>query len=746
MVVSMDRLDRTAGNRDAADRMLQLMFGSAEPAQWRTTGPEAKRAIAQRLLESRPTALHLWQRVAAAVAANNGNGRTAFDATRVAQFVEALNTRPYDGMFQVWHGRTDIVVPHELAIAILLKETTRFDAKAKVRRDGHGLMQVNRTTLLERDFWALLQRYQLVAGPFDPKLSQAEVEQILFDPTTNVLVGILYLRELMARLVARVLDPRERAKFLLMMYNTGPGWTLGFYDERAPGAPVGGALQTANRYRVALVFEDVVSKTIQWPPAPPPPAKGTKRRTPKTSTPPPRYVPVYLIPTQTLLDGKLIWTQMTRAAYEGGMDYTRTGWATFQVLLQLTHPFAPQAGLEEPAEKIVDLFAVVDAAEKRLATPRLLVWRLGLGRPTHLWTDYDVDASTPANALMVKAGEIGHSSDRARTQAVRTICGRCAFLIVYDARTRSMLYAHSNYGDVSPLERELKAVAQWSAEERQGLTVYLGGLGRTAYQREPDRALDEAAMIQKILEVRARLTRLAEQAGAQVALAFPEHVGVGVDTVFDRPSGRLFIQELFFGGRSPVPIPNNEKPTFAEYLDWLRPSAGPRPRPPQGGLEERMPGWMQQIVPTGTLPNMVTRVHAQAAATPKIAVLFDPSLLIGWAGKDAADRLMWQTTLAAQTQHALGLREAADLQLGTPEEAARYRAEGYRVIVVTRAADSLDGPLPASAPPLVVARAIAAAHDQRENPATLSILVDDYLPVSAVPLTDVLARMTDLFA
>ena len=254
MVVSMDRLDKTAGNRDAADRMLQLMFGSAEPAQWRTTGPEAKRAIAHRLLESRPTARHLWQRVAAAVAANNGNGRTAFDATRVAQFVEALNTRPYDGMFQVWHGRTDIVVPHELAIAILLKETTRFDAKAKVRRDGHGLMQVNRTTLLERDFWALLQRYQLVAGPFDPKLSQAEVEQILFDPTTNVLVGILYLRELMARLVARVLDPRERAKFLLMMYNTGPGWTLGFYDERAPGAPVGGGPQTANQHSGALVF------------------------------------------------------------------------------------------------------------------------------------------------------------------------------------------------------------------------------------------------------------------------------------------------------------------------------------------------------------------------------------------------------------------------------------------------------------------------------------------------------------
>ncbi len=353
-VVLMDRLN-TASNRDAADRMLRLVFGSAEPAQWRVTGPEAKRAIAQRLLESRPTPQRLWQRVAAAVAANNNNGHATFDADRIAQFLEALNTRPYDGMFQVWRGRTDIVVPHELVIAILLKETNRFDTRAKVRRDGHGLMQVNRTTLLDKDFWALLQRHRLVTGAFDPNLSQVEVEQLLFDPTTNVLVGALYLRELLARLVARVPDPQERVKFLLMMYNTGPGWTLGFYDDRAPGAPVGGALQTTARYRVDPVFEDVILKRIQWPPDPPPPAKGSKRRPPPKKAPR-HYVPIYLLPTQTLLDGKLTRTQMPTAVYEGGVDYTRTGWATFQVLLQLTHPLTPsgagpstglRTGLEE---------------------------------------------------------------------------------------------------------------------------------------------------------------------------------------------------------------------------------------------------------------------------------------------------------------------------------------------------------------------------------------------------------------
>ncbi|MBI4226917.1 MAG: transglycosylase SLT domain-containing protein [Candidatus Omnitrophica bacterium] len=184
-------------------------------------------------------------------------------------------------------------------------------------------MQINRTTLLDKDFWALLKRHRIVTQEFDKQLPPAAVERILFDPTTNVQIGILYLRELLARLVARVPDPHERTQFALMAYNTGPTWTFGLDNPLNGGELLGGALKLARRYRVPLVFDTVAARSLQ----------GT---------------PLYRTPIRYLDErGRRLQIQMRESDFRGGLDYTRTVWATFQVLLQLAHPDAPLAGLEE---------------------------------------------------------------------------------------------------------------------------------------------------------------------------------------------------------------------------------------------------------------------------------------------------------------------------------------------------------------------------------------------------------------
>lgn len=326
----LDRLSSSAGNRDAVDRVIRLIFGRAEPAPWRTvqalppaTRRPERQALARRLLEERVTPARLWARVAEAVAANQRNSEARLDAAKIIQFIEGLNAKPYDGMYEVWHGHS-VTVPHELVIAVLLKETDGFHAKAAAQRDGHGLMQINRTTLLDKEFWALLQRYQLVTQAFDAKLPRAAVERILFDPTTNVQVGILYLRELLARLVARVPSaPSEQIQFALMAYNTGPTWTFGLDNPLNGGELLGGALKLARQYRVPLVFDTVAARSL----------RGT---------------PLYRVPIQYLDErGRRLRIQLREPEFRGGLDYVRTVWATSQVLLQLVRPLASPAGLEE---------------------------------------------------------------------------------------------------------------------------------------------------------------------------------------------------------------------------------------------------------------------------------------------------------------------------------------------------------------------------------------------------------------
>lgn len=325
-LTSLTRLSAAAGNSDAVDRLGRLLLGPAHGDRWQALGREpdparrqaGRQAVAQRMAARPLTPEQAWRLVAEAMAANPKNAGTApFDAEAVQALLATINRWPYDGLYPVHHGRP-VTVPWELVVGILLKETEDFQVRAmSASTDGRGLMQVNRATLREPGFWRMLRdEFGLVEGAPPVTEEDPRLAETLFDPTTNVQIGILYLRELLARLHERVPDPDDRLAFALMAYNRGPVWTFGVNDPRRHDALVGGVLKAAQQAGRPPVFEEVAD--------------------------------LYQAPiTYTTTHGTPVTLQMTGEDWAVGLDYVRTIQATRRALEALRGVEA--AGLEEPA-------------------------------------------------------------------------------------------------------------------------------------------------------------------------------------------------------------------------------------------------------------------------------------------------------------------------------------------------------------------------------------------------------------
>ncbi len=234
----LEQLQEKASNVDAPDRPLKRFLQDYGKKQWRFLSEEEKESIANRLAQMNLTERAEWERTAEV---------GGFDPGEIRIFLEELNGKPYDGMYAQFRDGRLVQVPWSLVIAVLLKETTNLDAKAEVRNDGIGLSGVNRTTL--RWLWPLLQRYELVPVKLTPKqwaqvlgISEPELLRRLLrdDPTFNVQVGILYLRETLVE-VQQTETPIEFASF---GYNRGPA-----YNRKV--------LKAAGEDRVLLRFEGV---------------------------------------------------------------------------------------------------------------------------------------------------------------------------------------------------------------------------------------------------------------------------------------------------------------------------------------------------------------------------------------------------------------------------------------------------------------------------------------------------------
>jgi len=155
-----------------------------------------------------------------------------------------------------------------------------------------------------------------------------------------------------------------------------------------------------------------------------------------------------------------------------------------------------------------------------------------------------------------------------------------------------------------------------------------------------------------------------------------------------------------------------------------------------GGLEEQMPGWLQQIVPADEFPVLIRQVHERAMA--QTVVLFESGLLPEESPGDLAAQL---AELSGTVPAALGIGDLGPWEFDTWERRGRYPTDRYHVIRVSRHPESALGRLGSwSAVPLIVAQAIAAGRT------TFHVNLDTYAPVEQVPLADVLAQFTDLFA
>ncbi|MBI1953577.1 MAG: hypothetical protein HYS41_05580 [Candidatus Omnitrophica bacterium] len=299
----LNRLQGEAGNRDAPDRLLKVFVKNYGKTQWRALSNEQKRSYALEAAKVPWTEELLWQRIAQSPKAGGLNGR------QIQEFLKALNAGMYDGRITALHGRK-VFVPWRLVMGILFKETTDFNAKAILENDGHGLMQVNRTTL--RDMWRVAYRRGLVsyASPKEQvktinqerkrqgKKETTEPEllrELLLDATFNVKIGILYVREMLIRAV----ESAEPESFALMSYNRGEAWTLAALKAaRAAGVQPLSFEQVKPYYRFAGIGKD-----------------GKRKMKPNE--------------------------------FAIGADYVATITATAEIL---QHATLPSAGLEEPVE------------------------------------------------------------------------------------------------------------------------------------------------------------------------------------------------------------------------------------------------------------------------------------------------------------------------------------------------------------------------------------------------------------
>ena len=155
-----------------------------------------------------------------------------------------------------------------------------------------------------------------------------------------------------------------------------------------------------------------------------------------------------------------------------------------------------------------------------------------------------------------------------------------------------------------------------------------------------------------------------------------------------------------------------------------------------GGLEERMPEWLQGIVPADEFPALVQRVREQTAV--QTVVLFNHDILPEESPGDLAVQLI---ELSGTVPAALGVGDLGPWRFDTVEHKDRYPTSEYHVIRVTRHPESAPGRLGSwSAVPLIVAQAIAAGRT------TFPVNLDTYAPVERVPLNNVLTQLTNLFA
>lgn len=116
----------------------------------------------------------------------------------------------------------DAGVPINLLIAIMFRETEDFRVDAVCPNDGHGLTQVNRTTL--GLYWDTLVKKGVVTGQFD---YYKRAREILFDPNKNIWAGAVVMADAMraAREIVPGADYANLCKFALAIYNRGEGAT-----------------------------------------------------------------------------------------------------------------------------------------------------------------------------------------------------------------------------------------------------------------------------------------------------------------------------------------------------------------------------------------------------------------------------------------------------------------------------------------------------------------------------------------
>lgn len=154
-----------------------------------------------------------------------------------------------------------------------------------------------------------------------------------------------------------------------------------------------------------------------------------------------------------------------------------------------------------------------------------------------------------------------------------------------------------------------------------------------------------------------------------------------------------------------------------------------------GGLEERMPEWLQRVVSPIEFPTLVR--HLRERTTGPTVILFDSELLPEESPGDLAVRLI---ELSGVVPAALGVGEAGMWQFDTMERQDRYSDTNCRILRVVRHPESAPNRLPWSAIPLISAQAAAAGQS------VFPINVGSYSSLEVVSLADALTHLTDLFA
>ena len=309
----LETLRATASNADAPDRVLRFLLPSYD-SQWRTLTEEARQTVVEQVAAQPPmTARQAWQRVQQLVEMNNRG--VTFDADRVHQFLEGLNSRPFDASrYSVLHDGRRIRIPWEQIVALLLKETANFNARAVLTNDGHGVAQINRTTL--RELWPVAQAHGLVTGELSDYTPE-QLSELLFDPTRNVQLAILHLRALLARLHHRLDNEETRQRAALFAYNRGSGYLVGI-DDALTGGLVGGAIAAAQAAGEPVLNWAALDRHVREP------------------------IVYHLRNAQ----GQIVQAdpvQLSDEGYRIGTDYQATIWTTQQVLQAATR----HAGLEE---------------------------------------------------------------------------------------------------------------------------------------------------------------------------------------------------------------------------------------------------------------------------------------------------------------------------------------------------------------------------------------------------------------